>query len=120
MLLDLIDQGRVIATNVAIRAASSSALSWLWCLELISEADIYGWTSAISGCVLASRWEMAEELNSQLRRESLEPGLITSNAVLGARDETSSSPWEVCMQHIYDCDVPWFILVALATSIMFP
>lgn len=100
---------RVIATNSAIRTASSGSLSWPWCVALIDEADIYGWTSAISGCMVSSCWERAGELALQLRVVSLQPGLITSNAIMGARDrETSASPWEVCIQHMHaQCDAPW-------------
>jgi len=99
----------VIATNSAIRTASSGSLSWPWCVALIDEADIYGWTSAISGCMVSSCWERAGELALQLRVVSLQPGLITSNAIMGARDrETSASPWEVCIQHMHaQCDAPW-------------
>eukprot|EP00435_Cladocopium_sp_Y103_P027754 s1743_g6.t2 len=97
---------RVIAINSAIRTASSGSFSWPWCVALIDEADIYGWTSAISGCILSSCWERAEEMALQLRVVSLQPGLITSNAIMGARDgETSASPWEVCIQHMHaQCD----------------
>lgn len=107
-------RGRVIATNTAIRsAASSGVFSWSWCVALLDDADLYGWTSAISGCILASHWEIAEELAFRLRMISLEPGIVTSNAIIGAREANMSarSPWEVCMQHLHEqSDVSWLRL----------
>lgn len=106
-------RGRVIATNTAIRSAASG-VSWSWCLQLLlDDADLYGWTSAISGCILASHWEIAEELAFRLRMISLEPGIVTSNAIIGAREANMSarSPWEVCMQHLHEqSDVSWLRL----------
>lgn len=44
---------------------------------------------------------------------SLEPGIVTSNAIIGAREANMSarSPWEVCMQHLHEqSDVSWLRL----------
>ena len=108
-LSSLSDQGRVIATNTAIREASSST-SWSWGVAMMEDADIYGWTSAISGCISAGRWETAQQMALGISSASLQAGLITSNAIMGGgRDgEAYSSPWEVCIQHVHpQRDAPW-------------
>lgn len=87
---------------------------------LLGEADVYGWTSVISGFTRASRWESASSLASQLARRRLQAHLITQNALLGGRSEggpsgpgsaagagragravpASSRPWDRALQQV--------------------
>ncbi|CAK9035852.1 unnamed protein product [Durusdinium trenchii] len=114
--------GSMMRINMALGAAAAS--SWRSGGSLLEgseiKADVYGWTSVISGFTRASRWESASSLASQLARRRLQAHLITQNALLGGRSEggpsgpgsaagagragravpASSRPWDRALQQV--------------------
>ena len=76
-------------------------------MELLAhDADIYGWTSVISSNSCFGMWEKALQMLSCAHGRSMQPTLVTFNALVGTSADADSHfvfPWMVSLKFLDRC-----------------